>query len=92
MMRIPLEQHCGVRCRATTPFRRTKGVLCRFRFAYLKGWLTIVGCQALRHRIARRRNLKWINVAFFLLNAVASAVFFVVVAAEVIFQGGFKLR
>jgi 4-hydroxybenzoate polyprenyltransferase len=68
------------------------GFLCRFRIAYTIGWLIIVGCLVLEHWIARRRSLNWINVAFFRLNVVVSAVFFVVVAAEVIFQGGFRLR
>jgi 4-hydroxybenzoate polyprenyltransferase len=68
------------------------GLLCHFRIAYLIGWLVILGCLALEHWIARRRSLNWINVAFFRLNALVSAVFLVVVAAEVIFQGGFKLR
>lgn len=68
------------------------GLLCRFRIAYLIGWLIIVGCLVLEHWIARRRSLNWINVAFFRLNALVGAVFLIVVAAEVIFQGGFKLR
>jgi 4-hydroxybenzoate polyprenyltransferase len=68
------------------------GLLCQFRIAYLIGWLIIVVCLVMEHWIARRRSLNWINVAFFRLNAVVSAVFFVVVAAEVIFQGGFRLR
>src|SRR5688572_7093761 len=68
------------------------GILCRFRIAYTIGWIIIVGCLVLEHWIARRRSLNWINVAFFRLNAVVSAVFFVVVAAEVIFKGGFRLR
>jgi 4-hydroxybenzoate polyprenyltransferase len=68
------------------------GLLCHFRIAYLIGWLVIFGCLALEHWIARRRSLNWINVAFFRLNALVGAVFLVVVAAEVIFQGGFKLR
>lgn len=68
------------------------GVLCRFRFAYLIGWFIIVGCLVLEHWIARRRSLNWINLAFFRLNALVSAIFLIVVAAEVIFQGGFKLR
>ena len=37
-------------------------------------------------------SLNWINMAFFRLNALVSAVFLVVTVAEVIFQGGFKLR
>jgi len=68
------------------------GLLCRFRIAYTIGWLIIVGCLVLEHWIARRRSLDWTNVAFFRLNAIVSTVFFVVVAAEVVFQGGFKLR
>src|SRR5882724_931456 len=68
------------------------GLLCHFRFAYLIGWLIIVGCLVLEHWVARRRSLNWVNLAFFRLNALIGAVFLVVVAAEVIFQGGFKLR
>ena len=68
------------------------GLLCRFRIAYLIGWLIIVGCLVLEHWIARRRSLNWINVAFFRLNAVVSAVFLFVTLAEVVFRGGFRLR
>ena len=68
------------------------GLLCRFRLAYLVGWLIIIGCLALEHWIARRRSLDWINVAFFRLNAVVSSVFLGVTLAEVIFQSGFRLR
>jgi len=68
------------------------GMLCRFRIAYIVGWMLIAGCLVLEHWIARRRSLNWINVAFFRLNALVSMVFLVIVAAEVIFQGGFKLR
>ena len=68
------------------------GLLCQFRLAYLLGWMIIVACLVLEHWIARRRSLNWINLAFFRLNALVSAVFLIVVAAEVIFQGGFRLR
>jgi 4-hydroxybenzoate polyprenyltransferase len=68
------------------------GLLCQFRIAYLIGWFVIVGCLVLEHWIARRRSLNWINVAFFRLNAVVSAIFFIITAAEVVFSGGFKLR
>ena len=68
------------------------GLLCRFRLAYLIGWFIIVGCLVLEHFIARRRSLDWINVAFFRLNAVVSLVFLAVVAVEVIFKGGFRMR
>jgi 4-hydroxybenzoate polyprenyltransferase len=68
------------------------GLLCRFRIAYLVGWLLIVGCLVLEHWIARRRTLNWINTAFFRLNAVVSTVFLVITVTEVVFQGGFRLR
>lgn len=68
------------------------GLLCRFRIAYIIGWFIIVVCLVMEHWIARRRSLDWINVAFFRLNALVSSVFLVVTAAEVIFQGGFRLR
>lgn len=68
------------------------GLLCQFRIAYLIGWLIILGCLVLEHWIARRRNLNWINIAFFRLNALVGMVFLVVVAAEVIFKGGFRMR
>jgi 4-hydroxybenzoate polyprenyltransferase len=68
------------------------GMLCRFRVAYVVGWIIIVGCLVLEHWIARRRSLNWINVAFFRLNALVSAVFLIVTVAEVVFQGGFNLR
>lgn len=64
------------------------GFLCGFRLAYFIGWLVIVGCLCLEHWIARRRSLNWINLAFFRLNALVSAIFFVIVATEVVFQGG----
>ena len=62
------------------------GFLCRFRVAYVIGWLVIVACLFLEHWIARRRSLNWINTAFFRLNAVVSLVFLIVTAAEVIFH------
>ncbi|MGH7970048.1 MAG: 4-hydroxybenzoate octaprenyltransferase [Limisphaerales bacterium] len=68
------------------------GLFCRFRIAYLVGWFLIVGCLFLEHWIARRRSLNWINTAFFRLNAVVSTVFLAVTAAEVILEGGFRLR
>jgi 4-hydroxybenzoate polyprenyltransferase len=68
------------------------GVLCRFRIAYLVGWIIIVACLLLEHWIARRRSLNWIQLAFFRLNALVSAIFLIVTLAEVVFQGGFRLR
>jgi len=68
------------------------GLLCRFRIAYTIGWVIIAVCLVIEHWIAHRRSLNWINVAFFRLNALVSGVFFFVVIAEVVFQGGFRLR
>jgi 4-hydroxybenzoate polyprenyltransferase len=68
------------------------GMLCRFSITYLVGWLIIVLCLLLEHWIARCRGLNWINLAFFRLNAVVSAVFLVVTLAEVVFRGGFRMR
>jgi 4-hydroxybenzoate polyprenyltransferase len=68
------------------------GLLCRFRIAYMIGWVIIAVCLVLEHWIARRRSLNWINAAFFRLNAVVSMVFLAVVLAEVVFHGGFRLR
>jgi len=68
------------------------GLLCRFRLAYMIGWLLIVGCLVLEHWIARRRSLNWVNLAFFRLNAVVSLIFLLITLTEVIFRGGFRLR
>lgn len=61
------------------------GLLCGFRVAYFVGLIFILGCLVLEHWLARRRSLKWINTAFFKLNAVVSTVFFIVTLAEVVF-------
>jgi len=68
------------------------GLLSRFRVAYLTGLLLILFSLLLEHWLARRRSLNWINTAFFLLNALISTVFLIVTVAEVVFQGGFRLR
>ncbi len=61
------------------------GLLSGFRVAYLAGLLVILPGLLLEHWLARRRSLKWINVAFFRLNAMISIVFLVVTVAEVMF-------
>ena len=68
------------------------GLMCRFRVAYMVGWIIILGCLTMEHWIAWRRSLNWVQNAFFRLNAVVSMVFFAVTAAEVIFRGGFRTR
>lgn len=66
------------------------GFLSRFRVAYLMGLILIFGCLVLEHWLARKRSLKWINVAFFRLNALVSSVFLIVTVGEVAFEGGFR--
>jgi 4-hydroxybenzoate polyprenyltransferase len=61
------------------------GFLARFWMAYLVGMGLIAFCLVLEHWLARKRNLKWIDLAFFRLNALISAVFLIVTLAEVIF-------
>lgn len=67
------------------------GLLSRFRVAYLFGLLIILVSLLFEHWLARRRSLKWINVAFFRLNAVISVVYMVVTISEVVFPG-FRLN
>jgi 4-hydroxybenzoate polyprenyltransferase len=68
------------------------GLLCKFRVAYIMGWVLIVFCLVLEHWIARRRSLGWVQTSFFKLNAVVSVIFFVVTVGEVVFRGGFRIR
>jgi len=68
------------------------GLLCRFRVAYFSGLIFILGCLVMEHWLARRRSMKWINTAFFKLNAVVSMVFFVVTIAEVVFPNFRMMR
>jgi 4-hydroxybenzoate polyprenyltransferase len=68
------------------------GLLCRFRVAYIIGWILIVGCLILEHWIARRRSLHWVQNAFFRLNAVVSIAFLAVTVAEVVFRSGWRFQ
>jgi len=61
------------------------GLLAKFRVAYLVGLVLIFFCLALEHWLARRRSLRWINIAFFRLNAVVSSIFLIITLAEVVF-------
>ena len=63
------------------------GLLSRFRVAYLVGLLIILASLVLEHWLARLRSLKWINTAFFRLNALISVVFLAVTVCEVVFPG-----
>ena len=68
------------------------GLLCGFKIAYLSGLLIILVCLVLEHWLARRRSLKWINTAFFKLNAIVSLIFLAVTLAEVIFPNFLNWR
>lgn len=68
------------------------GISARFRTVYYIGLLVILVCLLLEHLIARKRSLGWINVAFFRLNAVISAVFLIVTLAEVVFFDFFRIK
>jgi 4-hydroxybenzoate polyprenyltransferase len=63
------------------------GLLCGFKLAYFAGLIFILGCLLVEHWLARKRSLKWVNTAFFKLNAVVSATFLAVTVAEVAFPG-----
>lgn len=63
------------------------GLLSGFRVAYFAGLAIILVCLLIEHWLARRRDLKWIQVAFFRLNALISVVFLVVTVTEVAFPG-----
>jgi 4-hydroxybenzoate polyprenyltransferase len=67
------------------------GLLSGFRVAYSVGLLVILVSLLIEHWLARRRSLKWINTAFFRLNALISVVFLVVTVAEVAFPA-FRMR
>lgn len=66
------------------------GLIFRFRIVYAGGMIIIIVCLLMEHWLARKRPLNWINIAFFRLNALISIVFLIIVAAEIIFEGGFK--
>ena len=63
------------------------GLLLRFRVAYLIGLFIILISLLLEHWLARRRSMRWIQTAFFKLNAVVSLTFLAVTIAEVVFPG-----
>jgi len=69
------------------------GLAARFRgVAFFVGMVVILACLIMEHFIARKRSMGWINVAFFRLNAVISAVFLIVTLAEVVFFDFFRLK
>lgn len=67
------------------------GLLNQFRLAYWMGLMVILGLLLMEHLLARRRDVRSINAAFFKLNGTVSLVFLVIVVAEVVFPW-FRLR
>ena len=63
------------------------GLISGFRMAYFAGLIVIIVALVFEHWLARKRSLKWINMAFFRLNALISVVFLVGTFAEVVFPG-----
>ena len=61
------------------------GALNGFRFSYWIGLVLILALLVFEHIIARKRDLSWINLAFFKLNAVISMVFLAMTVTEVVF-------
>jgi 4-hydroxybenzoate polyprenyltransferase len=61
------------------------GLFSRLWIPYFVALLIILVSLLLEHWIARRRSLKWINVAFFRLNAVVSIVFLVGTVVSIAF-------
>lgn len=63
------------------------GLLSGFRVAYFVGLIIILVGLLMEHWLARLRSLKWIQIAFFRLNALISIVFMIVTISEVVFPG-----
>ncbi len=61
------------------------GLFSRFWLPYFAGLILILVSLLLEHWLARRRSLKWINIAFFRLNALVSIIFLVATVVSVAF-------
>ena len=61
------------------------GLSSRFRVPYFLCLVIILGSLILEHWLAWRRDLRWINAAFFRLNALISIVFLCGTLTEVVF-------
>jgi len=61
------------------------GLINRFRAPYIIGLVLILFALVFEHWLARRRSLKWINTAFFRLNALISLIFLTTTIASVVF-------
>lgn len=59
------------------------GLVAQRRGPYWTGLAVIVIMLSIEHIIAGWRSLKWVNVAFFRMNALVSSVLFIAIAADV---------
>jgi len=62
------------------------GLISRLRVPYYIGFAIIVACLIVQHRLAKKRDPISLNVAFFRMNAVISAVFLGAVVVDVVLQ------
>lgn len=67
------------------------GLISRFRVPYFVGLILILVSLLFEHWLARKRSLKWINVAFFRLNALISVVFLAATVLAVVYPG-FRMK
>jgi len=63
------------------------GLISKLRVPYFVGLMIILVSLLLEHWLARRRSLKWINIAFFRLNALVSIVFLIATVVSVAYPG-----
>jgi 4-hydroxybenzoate polyprenyltransferase len=59
------------------------GLILHFRVPYFVGSIIILVSLLFEHWLARKRSLKWINIAFFRLNALVSIVFLIATVVSV---------
>jgi 4-hydroxybenzoate polyprenyltransferase len=62
------------------------GLISSLRVPYYIGFAIILACLVVQHRLAKKRDPISLNVAFFRMNAVISAVFLGGVVVDVVLQ------
>lgn len=61
----------------------TLGIVADMGFVYFSGLAIIFFCINYEHYVARKRNIDWINLAFFKLNALISIIYLFSILAEI---------
>jgi 4-hydroxybenzoate polyprenyltransferase len=59
------------------------GLIAEMGFIYFSGMAIILVCMNYEHIVARNRNLDWVNLAFFKLNALISIVYLASILLEI---------